>query len=70
MLKEQDNATPGSAGGGSIKSEPPLVKEEPSNGEIPNHGTPHSHHGTPLNGLDSKEQCKSTQISIVCFNIQ
>jgi len=29
MLKEQDNPTTGTAGGATIKSEPPVIKEEP-----------------------------------------
>ena len=62
MLNQQDNATPGSAGG-SIKSEPPVVKEEPADNS--------EHTGTDLdkkdqtNG-DSKEHCKyHTQVLLL-----
>ncbi len=53
MLKEQDNATPGSAAG-SIKSEPPTVKEEPENGEH----TDDKKNIVPINGTECKDNSK------------
>ena len=54
MLKEQDNPTPGSAAG-SIKSEPPTVKEEPENGD---HGEDKKPPLPPLNGTECKDNSK------------